>query len=88
MDKNSHAIGQCILSFHEEHIYRAGSNRYKQLCGAEAYPATERTLSLFVASLYKDGLAGSTAKNVSRWRTLLTDRNGADMGSMPRLDAG
>ena len=40
---------------------------------AEAYPATERTLSLFVASLYKDGLAGSTAKNVSRWRTLLTD---------------
>ena len=41
--------------------YRAGSNRYIKLCGEaglSAYPAMERTLSLFVASLYIDSLAG------------------------------
>ena len=75
-----------------KNTYRAGSNRYIKLCsevGLTAYPATERTLSLFVASMYKDGLAGSTAKTYLagvRYSQIAMGMDDPDMGSMLRLE--
>ena len=75
-----------------KNTYRAGNNRYIKLCskvGLTAYPATERTLSLFVASMYKDGLAGSTAKTYLagvRYSQITMGMDDPDMGSMLRLE--
>ena len=75
-----------------KNTYRAGSNRYIKLCskvGLTAHPATERTLSLFVASMYKDGLAGSTAKTYLagvRYSQIAMGMDDPDMGSMLRLE--
>ena len=57
--------------------------------GLPVYPAMERTLSLFVASLYRDGLAGSTAKNYLagvRNAQIAMGLDDPNMGSMPRLE--
>ena len=48
-----------------KNMYRAGGNHYVKLCERlklTAFPVTENTLTLFVASLYNDGLSGNTAK--------------------------
>ena len=45
--------------------YRSGSKRYVEFCsskGLNSFPVAERTLSLFLAYLYTEGLSGNTAK--------------------------
>ena len=45
--------------------YRSGSKRYVDFCSSKSlspFPVAERTLSLFLASLYSEGLSGNTAK--------------------------
>ena len=45
--------------------YRSGSKRYVDFCvlkSLNSFPVAERTLSLFLAYLYTEGLSGNTAK--------------------------
>eukprot|EP00731_Ephydatia_muelleri_P006682 Em0003g930a len=66
--------------------YRSGSDRYIRLCatlGITPFPVSERSLSLFAASLYRDGLAGSTAKTR---HPICTDFLWGNIGSMPHLE--
>ena len=92
LDTVGSAVVSAGLADSTKNMYRAGRNRYIKLCGAvglPAYPATERMLSLFVACLHKDGLAGSMAKNYLagvRYSQIAMGLDDPDMGSMPRLE--
>ena len=74
-----------------KNTYRAGGNRYVTWCEKlklTAFLVTENTLTLFVASLYNDGLSGNTAKTYLAGVRCIQIAMGLDdpnMGGMPRL---
>ena len=73
--------------------YRSGSDRYIRLyatLGITLFPVSERSILLFVASLYSEGLAGITAKTYlsesALHRFLWGGKKDPDIGSMPYLE--
>ena len=74
-----------------KNTYRAGGNRYVKLCEnlkLIAFPVTENTLTLFVASLHNDGLSGNTAKTYLagvRYTQIAMGLDDPNTGGMPHL---
>lgn len=54
------------LASSTQRVYRSGSSKYSKFCqeyNLLTYPATERVLALFTASLFRQGLSAGTVKS-------------------------
>ena len=73
-------------------VYRSGNSRYERFCLAynlQAYPTSEKALTHFVATLYKDGLTAGTVKSylaAVRFNQITLGRGDPHIGDMPQLE--
>ena len=65
LDAVVHELFSAGLAASTRNSYRSGSKRYIEFCSSKSlnpFPVAERSLSLFLAYLYTEGLSGNTAK--------------------------
>ena len=80
------------LALSTQRTYRSGNSRYERFCSeynVQAYPTSEKTLTHFVAVLYRDGLAASTVKSylaAVRYNQIALGLGDPRVGDMPHLE--
>ena len=80
------------LASSTQKAYKSGERRYSEFCtrtGVTPFPTKETTLSAFVAHLYREGLAASTAKSylaAVRHAQIALGLGDPKMAGMPQLE--
>ena len=92
MGSTLHQLFAAGLATSAKESYQSGSNRYIRFCSLynlPPFPTCERSLSLFVAYLYQEGLSASTVKgylSAVRYSQISLGFGDPKIGEMPQLE--